>query len=228
MALELKLTDQNIYTDGVTLDVADASTGWGDSIAGGGTYPLRAEVGLHLFGWEMNFKSVRDLALTISNINAATNNIWSLTFSRDCWFQIDMLAVLLWVAGTYTAGRVVSHNGTIYLATDTTTAEPGTVGAPWSEVIDHETLLDTDEETVLDAYSSDVFFGRYNSVFSTNFVLATDSEIDMLDLFDKDREQDDDILRIAKKLIFHTAVQWNSARGDHYKADLILKRANDL
>ena len=228
MALELDIQKKTIYTDGVTLDIEDVSTGWGDPITGGGDYPLRAAVGLHLQGWEMNYKSERVNALTISNTDAPTVSVWQLTFTSDCWFQINIFAVLLWSAGSYAADRVVSHLGKIYKATTTTAFEPGTVGGGWAEVTDPETLIDTDEEEVLAAYASDVFFARDNDMFSTNFEAATMDLVDKLDIFDKNSEQRDDIFQMVKKILFITAADWNNQRGDFYKADMILKKGSDL
>mgnify|MGYP001595138036 CR=1 FL=1 len=228
MALVLDVQKKTIYTDGVTLDIEDVSTGWGDSIEGGGNYPDRADVGIHLFGYEMNYKSERVRVLVINNADAATVSVWQLAFVSDCWFQIDIMAVLLWVAGSYNAGRVVSHLGKLYLSTVTTAFEPGTVSGGWTEITDHETLLDTDEETVLDTYSADVFFARDNDQFSTNFEAATMALVDKLDIFDKNSEQRDDIFQMVKKILFITAAEWNTQRGDNYKADLILKKGNDL
>ncbi|HEY4482050.1 MAG TPA: hypothetical protein VI489_04290 [Candidatus Brocadiaceae bacterium] len=228
MALELDIQKKTIYTDRVTLDIEDVSTGWGDPIDGGGDYPLRADVGIHLQGWEMNYKSERANVLTISNTDAPTVSVWQLTFTSDCWFQINFFAVKLWTAGSYAADRVVSYLGKIYLATATTTAVPGTVGGGWSEVTDPETLIDTDEEEVLAAYSTDVFFARDNDMFSTNLEGETMDMVDKLDIFDKNSEQRDDIFQMVKKILFVVAAEWNQIRGDHYKSDLILKKGNDL
>lgn len=228
MALVLNLTTLNRYTDGIHIDIADASTGWGDAKDGGGTYPLRSEVGIHLFGWEMDYNSNRVQAITISNTGAGTVTQWPLAFSQDCWFQVNMLAITLWSAGTYAAGAVVSHNGKIYLTDVQTTDVPGGAGSDWDEVTDHESLIDDDENVVKTEYSSDVYFLRWNSLFAVNADKRTVAGMDVLDIYHKDYTQSDDVFKLVKQMTFLLAAEWNSLRGDNFKADLIVKRHADL
>lgn len=228
MALELDLAVLNKYTDGMSVDLTDASTGWGDPIDGGGTYPLRADVGIHLFGWEMDYNSNRVQSISINNNSAGTVTQWPLKISQDCWYMINMLAITLWSAGTYEAGRVVSYNGKIYLSDVQTTDTPGALNSDWDEVTDHEDLIDDDENTVKTEYVSDVYFKRWNGLFSTNADLRTITNLDVLDIFHKDYSQSEDIFNTVKQVLFINAAEWNIKRGDYFKADLIVKRHEDL
>lgn len=228
MALVLDLIEKNIYADRISVDLEDASTGWGDPIDGGGTYPLRADVGIHLFGWEMDYNSNRVQSITISNTDAGTVTLWSIDLSQDCWYQVDMLAITLWSAGSYNAGRVVSHNGKIYITDVTTTDTPGLPGSDWDEVTDHEDLLDDDSNAVKTAYTSDVYFSRENFLHHTNADKRTVDNLDVLDIFSKDYSQSEDIFTVCKQVVFLNAAEWNILRGDHYKADLIVRRHEDL
>lgn len=111
-----------------------------------------------------NVNSVADVVLTLDTYNAVTAESFTTTRDSDGWYEGILLDILIWVAGTYASGYVVSHNGIVYQSNQSTTETPG-AGSQWTVVSSltsietHSTVVkDTDGRTT--PYNADVYWSR--------------------------------------------------------------------
>jgi hypothetical protein len=126
--------------------------------------PAFSDLTHHVLLRKKNVNNVDDEVIEVDAYNSATDTEFEAERSEDGWYEVTMLHVRKWSAGSLAADTVRSHNGVLYVSNATTGEEPGT-GNDWDEV---EDLADIEENNTVfrgidgrtTAYNADLYWSK--------------------------------------------------------------------
>ena len=118
---------RNVSADVTTAEIQDLSIY-------GGSGPERDELALYTYLYKRDAQN-NDTAVSITNDDPLNVNSWSFALNGDGLYVAIIFGFPIWAAGSYVQNDGVYHDGDFYLASTSTSGEPG-VSGDWTLLTD--------------------------------------------------------------------------------------------